>query len=120
MILVVVCVLGFGWLMGGIGTWKRQVHFSVLYGFAGGVEVGSPVRVSGVKVGKVESIEFVAGEVEGVSLRVNVAVSQAAATQVREDSRFFINMAGIIGERYVEISPGSPEIRRSVAEPPPA
>jgi phospholipid/cholesterol/gamma-HCH transport system substrate-binding protein len=33
--------------------------------------------------------------------------ARAARASIRKDSRFFINMAGIIGERYVEISPGS-------------
>ena len=28
------------------------------YNFAGGIEVGSPVRVSGIKVGKVGAIDF--------------------------------------------------------------
>jgi len=98
----------FGWLMGAWRPFSSEVRYQILYGFAGGVEVGSPVRVSGVKVGRVESIQFLPpGEVEGVSLVLTVTASTRAAPTIREDSRFFINMAGIIGERYVEISPGS-------------
>lgn len=98
----------FGWLMGAWRPFSSEVRYQLLYGFAGGVEVGSPVRVSGVKVGRVESIQFLPpGEAEGVSLVLTIAVSNRAAPSIREDSRFFINMAGIIGERYVEISPGT-------------
>ncbi len=98
----------FGWLMGVWRPFASEVRYQLLYGFAGGVEVGSPVRVSGVKVGRVESIQFLApGEVDGVSLVMTIAVATRAAAIVREDSKFFINMAGIIGERYVEISPGT-------------
>jgi len=32
-----------------------------------------------------------------------------AWTTVREDSQYFINLAGVIGEKFVEISPGSIE-----------
>jgi phospholipid/cholesterol/gamma-HCH transport system substrate-binding protein len=98
----------FGWLMGAWRPFATEVRYQLLYGFAGGVEVGSPVRVSGVKVGRVESIQFLPpGEVEGVSLALTIAVAAKAAPSIREDSKFYINMAGIIGERYVEISPGS-------------
>ncbi len=98
----------FGWLMGAWRPFTSEVRYQILYGFAGGVEVGSPVRVSGVKVGRVESIQFLPpGEVEGVSLVLTVTASARSAPTIREDSRFFINMAGIIGERYVEISPGT-------------
>lgn len=112
LVLGVIALLGvFGWLMGAVGPFHKQVRFDLLYGFAGGVEVGSPVRVAGVKVGKVEKIEFLPPTAESdtdrVALKVTIGVSQSAAPIVRKDSRFYINMAGIIGERYVEISPGS-------------
>ncbi len=101
----------FATLLGWIGRWIDQERFHVLYSFAGGVEVGAPVRVSGVKVGKVDAIEFLSPEVgigkEGATVKVGISVARRALHTIREDSRFFINIAGIIGERYVEISPGS-------------
>lgn len=113
-ILVVGLLVVFGWLMGAIGPFVHEVHYAVMYSFAGGVEVGAPVRVSGVKVGKVDRIEFApeSGSPSGSSddratVRVTISVAKKAAPAVRTDSRFYVNMAGIIGERYVEISPGS-------------
>jgi phospholipid/cholesterol/gamma-HCH transport system substrate-binding protein len=47
-------------------------------------------------------------------LKIRVSVRKDAAEGVRQDSRFYVNMAGIIGERYVEITPGrlsSPRIQ---------
>lgn len=107
---VVGILFAFAWGMGVLGPLKRQSRFYLLYNFAGGVEVGSPVRVSGVKAGKVSKIEFLPdGNIKGerVTLKVTIDVAQNAALIVREDSKFFINMAGIIGERYIEVSPGS-------------
>ncbi|MEK7358685.1 MAG: MlaD family protein, partial [Bdellovibrionota bacterium] len=81
------------------------------YNFAGGIEVGSKVRVMGIEVGKVQRIEFdpklrmPTGE--EVKLKVTISISKDAWETVRQDSRFFINLAGVIGEKYIEVSPGS-------------
>jgi len=100
----------FGWLMGVLGPFTKEAHFTLLYSFAGGVEVGSPVRVSGIKVGKVDRLEFLPadeiGKKLGATVKVSISVSPKAAVAVKTDSQFYVNMAGIIGERYIEISPG--------------
>ncbi len=115
----------FAWAIGVQNPFKQTVDFYVTYNFAGGIDVGSPVRVSGIKVGKVEKIEFftpvdakkVAIQEPGsdeqndeqaiVPLKVKISIRREAAYGVRKDSRFYINLAGIIGERYIEITPGS-------------
>jgi len=105
----------FAWLLGVFAFKGAGLNVDVLYHFAGGVEVGSPVRVSGVKVGRVERIDFLgvaeraalAKETYVPSVKLNLSISKAAAEMLRDDSRFYVNMAGIIGERYVEITPGT-------------
>src|SRR5271170_7213694 len=121
----------FAWFIGIGNPFGNTVVYYVTYNFAGGIEVGSPVRVSGIKVGKVERIDFfVPADAKDVALkepgsaeadpeiilaplRVKSSVRRDAAVGVRKDSRFYINLAGIIGERYIEITPGhmnSPQI----------
>lgn len=100
----------FAWLMGAVGPFKQKSYYDVMYGFASGVEVGSPVRVSGVKVGRVESIDFVSALDQGAALKLRISVSKVASNSVRADSKFYINMAGIIGQRYIEITPGQGEL----------
>lgn len=108
----------FAWLMGASNPFKRSVTFYLTYNFAGGIEVGSPVRVAGIKVGKVEKINFFtpdnsfsapdAKPTEVLTpLRLKISIDKEAALGVRKDSKFYINLAGIIGERYIEITPGS-------------
>jgi phospholipid/cholesterol/gamma-HCH transport system substrate-binding protein len=67
----------------------------------------------GIKVGKVKSIAFDPGykaaNGEEVKLRLTISVDKKAWTSVRKDSKFFINLAGVIGEKFLEISPGSNE-----------
>jgi phospholipid/cholesterol/gamma-HCH transport system substrate-binding protein len=120
-------VVAFAWLLGVKNPFQSSTNFYITYNFAGGIEVGSPVRVSGIKVGKVEAIEFFApidpksviavkepGSAEETSatnsvvpLKLKVSVRNDAAKGIRQDSQFYVNIAGIIGERYIEITPGS-------------
>ena len=121
-----VLAVTFAWLIGIQNPFNRTVDFYVTYNFAGGIEVGSPVRVSGIKVGRVEKIDFFVPIDESkvglkepgspndenedkaiYPLRVKISVRKDAAVGVKKDSRFYINLAGIIGERYIEITPGS-------------
>ena len=122
-----VLALVFAWTLGLGNPFKQTVDYYVTYNFAGGIEIGSPVRVSGIKVGKVEKIEFFVpvdpkltaisepgsdlyqsadGDQAIAPVRLKISVRKDAAVGVRKDSRFYINLAGIIGERYIEITPG--------------
>lgn len=113
-------VILFAWLLGAKNPFRSTVDINVIYNFAGGIEVGSPVRVSGIKVGKVEKIQFYNPEKPEAfksvdakpdevitPLKVRISLSKDAARSVRENSKFYINIAGIIGERYIEITPGT-------------
>lgn len=123
-VLTIVLAVAFAWLIGIQNPFTRTVDFYVTYNFAGGIEVGSPVRVSGIKAGKVEKIEFFKpvkgtkvalkepGSADADSravapLKIKISIQKDAAEGVRKDSRFYVNMAGIIGERYIEVTPGS-------------
>lgn len=106
-----VLVAAFAWYIGAVNPFSNSNDVWVAYNFAGGVEVGSPVRVMGIKVGKVAAIEFKPGMTapngEEVNLRVRVSISKESWPTVRRDSRFFINLAGVIGEKFIEITPGT-------------
>ena len=107
----VVLIAGFAFYLGVINPFSNTRELNVAYNFAGGVEVGSPVRVMGIKVGKVKEIKFEPDlkmpSGEEVKLVVRLSISKKAWSTVRKDSQFFINLAGVIGEKFVEISPGS-------------
>ncbi len=106
-----VLVIFFAYLMGFVSPFSNTHELHVMYNYAGGIEEGSPIRVMGIKVGKVKSITFdpsyKMASGEEVKLRLTISVSQKAWSSVRKDSKFFINLAGVIGEKFLEISPGS-------------
>jgi phospholipid/cholesterol/gamma-HCH transport system substrate-binding protein len=105
-------VVVFALALGKVQLFTNSNNLKVAYNFAGGIEVGSPVRVMGIKVGKVQSITFepqfkMSGTGEEVKLLILITVDHEAWSSIRKDSRFYINLAGVIGEKYLEISPGS-------------
>ena len=107
----VALILVFLFFLSGYNPFTKSYRIYVLYNFAGGIELGSPVRVAGVKVGKVDQIRFFEPghkfEEEPVSIGIRLLIDRRAQEMIRRDSKFYINMAGIIGEKYIEITPGS-------------
>lgn len=108
----VVLVVIFAFALGSLNPFSNSHELKLAYNFAGGIEVGSPVRVMGIKVGKVRSINFepefkVPETGEEVKLIIKISVDKAAWSSIRSDSKFFINLAGVIGEKFLEITPGT-------------
>lgn len=111
-LVALVMVVIFAFALGSFQPFSNSNAIQVAYNFAGGIEVGSPVRVMGIKVGKVRSIRFnpdfkMPETNEEVKLMITISVDKSAWPTIRKDSRFFINLAGVIGEKFLEISPGS-------------
>jgi phospholipid/cholesterol/gamma-HCH transport system substrate-binding protein len=110
-VVAIAMVAAFAWYLGVLNPFATANTVELGYNFAGGIEVGSKVRVMGIEVGKVQRIEFDPAlkmpTGEEVKLKVTISISKDAWETVRQDSRFFINLAGVIGEKYIEVSPGS-------------
>ncbi|MBL8634413.1 MAG: MCE family protein [Myxococcales bacterium] len=84
------------------------------YDFSGNIHEGAPVKISGIKVGKVEQIAFHGGEVDPdvkrrIQVRLTVQIEERARKAIHEDAEFFVNTQGVLGEQYLEIAPGSPD-----------
>lgn len=113
-LLSVVLIVVFAYFMGIIAPFSNSLNLNVMFNYAGGIEEGSPVRVMGIKVGRVKKIEFspqfkMPETGEEVKLRIEISVDKGAWITIHQDSKFFINLAGVIGEKFLEISPGSSE-----------
>lgn len=93
----------FAYWMGAWGLGATRTLY-VRYNFAGGIDRGSPVRLAGIKIGRVTSIDF--DHADHSVLKLSLEINRDALRQVTNDSQFYINLAGLIGERYVEIVPG--------------
>lgn len=106
-------IIAFGYFLGFFQPFLNQHKLTIAYNFAGGLDVGSKVRVMGIPVGSIKRIEFAPNnkmpDGEEVKLLIHIQVDKKAWSSLRQDSRFYINLAGVIGEKYMEVTPGSTE-----------
>ena len=75
---------------------------SVDFPSVGGLKAGSSVEIAGVQVGRVESIGL-------ADYQARVILRLDRSVQIQEDSIASIKTKGLIGEKYVRISPGGSE-----------
>ena len=96
--------------IGNFYSVKRGYNLDVVFSFANGIGIGAPVRYSGVQVGEVQDINIYFDEKEKKPLvKLTVWVSQN--TWINENAKASINTLGLLGEKYLEISPGTREVR---------
>ncbi|MBN2031943.1 MAG: outer membrane lipid asymmetry maintenance protein MlaD [Deltaproteobacteria bacterium] len=69
---------------------------------SGGLKNGSSVMIAGVEVGRIKSISL-------EDYQALVVMSIAEGIEIQEDAIASIKTRGLIGERFVEISPGGGE-----------
>ena len=106
--LVILSVIIFS--IGNFYSVKRVYTLNVVFSFANGIGIGAPVRYSGVQVGEVQEINIYFDEKENRPLvRLTVWVSQN--TWINENAKAAINTLGLLGEKYLEISPGTRDTR---------
>jgi len=96
-----------------LGNFSLRSGFTIHvdYDYVGSLQPGAPVKLSGIKVGKVKAVELFGGAVDPaihqrVQVRVTAWVEDRARDSIRGDAEFFINTAGVLGEQYLEIVPG--------------
>jgi len=102
-IFVILGVVALGYLSVQLG----QVSFLGSRGYAvtvdfpsvGGLKAGSAVEIAGVEIGRVESIGLADYQAR-VTLRVRSGI------KLQEDAIASIKTKGLIGEKYIRISPG--------------
>ncbi|MEW6116993.1 MAG: outer membrane lipid asymmetry maintenance protein MlaD [Nitrospirota bacterium] len=70
---------------------------------AGGIKAGSTVEIAGVEVGRVKSIKLDEDYQALAELQINSGI------KLQDDSIASIKTKGLIGEKYIQITPGGSE-----------
>ena len=84
---------------------SQSYEVSAAFQNVGGLKVRSPVTVSGVRVGRVESIDYDTRAYEAVvTLRIDDKYNTFP-----EDTSASIYTAGLLGEQYIALQPGGSE-----------
>ncbi len=79
---------------------------------ASGLRVGGQVTVAGQLAGSIKSIDFLPIDADTTrNLRVTVEVDDELREQVRADSRVMLRNQGLLGDKFFDITPGTPDYR---------
>ena len=84
--------------------WNKKKTLVILFPYADGITAGSPVWYAGFEVGGVKNIRLASGVADRIAITVRISPD----AKVKKDSRAEIRSLGMMGAKYVEISPGSP------------
>jgi phospholipid/cholesterol/gamma-HCH transport system substrate-binding protein len=105
-VFVLLGILALGWLSVKLGRvdlfGTRGYTVTADFPSVGGLKAGSTVEIAGVEVGRVDRIALA-----DYSARVFMTIRQDVKLQ--DDSIASIKTKGLIGEKYVRISPGGSE-----------
>jgi len=74
-----------------------------------GLREGAPVTLAGQQIGQVDQISFIPMRLKrnGNHLAVRLKVAERIKDQLRRDSRVLIRPQGLLGDKYVDIAPGT-------------
>jgi len=113
LILVSLIIIGVLIVLLGDIRCGKHAYLYVDFKDSSNLKTGALVKVSGVTVGKVDKVELWGGKPDpehnkqSVYVRVRIKVSPKAMAMLHEDARFYISTLGALGEKYIEIEPGS-------------
>ena len=100
-------------IMGGL-SFEKTYTLYVDFDNPGGMQSGAPVRIAGVKCGKVVEMSFMGGKIDPKTnrrtlVRAKLAVEQRVKDSIHEDADFYVTTQGVLGEQFLAIDPGSPQ-----------
>ena len=107
-VFLIVGLLAVGWLSVNLGRVDllggRGYVVNADFPSVGGLKVGSPVEIAGVQIGNVNGIVLVDDQ-------ARVVMSIRSGVTLQDDSIASIKTKGLIGEKYIRISPGGSDRR---------
>ena len=86
-------------------TFQPGYRLRVLFDSANGITDSSHVQYAGVEVGKVETVRLVYPKTQPAP-KVQIVIHLPAYVHVRSDDVAAISTFGLLGEKYLEITPG--------------
>lgn len=105
---LVVLAIGIFLISGQIGFLARKYTLRVYFSEASGLREGAQVQLAGIPVGNVRAIRISPYSEPLRAVEVDVRVTKRYQDQIRADSVATAESAGLLGEKYLNISRGSP------------
>jgi len=104
-LLCVAILAAFTISVGKLALFDEQYNIKTAFGKVAGIENDATVRLSGVEVGKVESVQLVYGKDGDTKVLLTLLIDNKA--RLREGAKATITTLGLMGEQYIELTPGN-------------
>lgn len=105
-----VVLAGFLFLLGDFG-FASGIKVTAEFAFSGAIQEGAPVKISGIRVGRVSNLVFVTGKVddkgEPITVQLELIIEERAKPVLKKNTLFYVSTQSLLGENYVEIVPQS-------------
>jgi len=93
--------------IGDINLSKTGYKIKVQFQFASGIGPSAPVRLAGVGIGQVQGIQIIHDDKDNKT-KAELTAWINDGIKIEEDAVVTINTLGLLGEKYLEILPGTP------------
>ncbi|WP_447972520.1 MlaD family protein [Nitrospira sp. Kam-Ns4a] len=91
----------------GVGLLARQTRYRAVVAHTQGLKLGGPVRLNGVDVGNVREIGIAQ---DSPRVEIVFSVKSHVVPHIRQDAVVRIRPMGLLGDKYLEILPGTPSL----------
>jgi phospholipid/cholesterol/gamma-HCH transport system substrate-binding protein len=93
-----------------VNLFSKRYELQAYLKEAGGLRVGGSVMVAGQLAGTIKEIELLPVDMDTMrNVKVVVGIDQKMQEQVRGDSRARVKTLGLLGDKIIDISPGTPK-----------
>ncbi|HJQ11829.1 MAG TPA: MlaD family protein [Gemmatimonadaceae bacterium] len=88
----------------------KRYHLVAFVNNVSGLRIGGPVTVAGQLAGSIDDIRFLPPDADTLrNLKIVLQVNQSLQSQVRRDSRAKIKTMGLLGDKVLDITVGTPK-----------
>jgi len=97
-------------LIGGEqGFLSRKYDIKARFTRISGLQTGAPVWLAGMRIGHVAQIDFVKADNDTVYIDIIMKINGEVSDLIRRDSEARISTLGLLGDKYVGLTLGSPD-----------
>jgi len=89
--------------VGKFAMFEKRSIYHIVFNWTNGLDNNAPVRLAGVEIGQVTEVKL---DYEGAT-KVLLTLSVDSAAKIRKDAKAYAATLGLMGEKYIEITPGS-------------
>lgn len=106
---LVVFAMAIFFISGQVGLFSKKYRLKSYFPDVQGLKVGTPVRLVGLVVGNVDAISIPPYTEPGRAVEVTLRIATQYQSEIRADSEAGLESEGVLGDRFVNVSRGSPQ-----------